>query len=140
MAGVPIGNGGKDENIRVILAVSVLDGHDRGLKYIAKRLSEDGMEVIYLSYEQIESVAEAAVQEDVEVIGVSSSTGAHMAHMADLVAALKEKEATDFLLMIGGIIPTADIPDLEKLGIKGVFGPGTLDDEVVNFIRENLKK
>ena len=122
------------------LSVEQLIGMDIDTGIILVPIERTIKDVIYLSYEQIEAVAEAAVQEDVEVIGISSSTGAHMAHTADLVAALKEKDATDILLMIGGIIPTADIPDLKKLGIKGVFGPGTLDDEVVNFIRTNLKK
>jgi len=139
MAGAFIDSTDQERKVRVLLAVSVLEGHDRGLKYIAKRIAEDGMEVIYITYEQVEEVADAAVEEAADVIGISSSTGAHMAHTSDLVKELRGREASDILLMLGGIIPTADIPALEKMGVEGVFGPGTLDEEVVKFIKDNVR-
>ncbi len=138
MAGASTDSIQKERKIRVLLAASVLEGHDRGIKYIAKRIVEDGMEVIYITYEQIQEVVDVAIQESANVIGISSSTGAHMAHMSDLVDALRVKEEDDMLLMVGGIIPTADMPALKAIGVKGIFGPGTLDEDVVNFIKENI--
>lgn len=122
--------------IRVLLCVSVLDGHDRGLKYIAKKIAEAGMEVVYVTYEDVEEIAMTAVQEYVDVIGVSTSTGGHMVLFADLLASLRSKKLGHILVIGGGVVPSADIPRLREMGVMGIFGPGTHGDKVVEFIKE----
>lgn len=139
MGGVFTDRGIQGRRIRVLLGVSVLEGHDRGLKYIAKKFREAGMEVVYITYEMIEEIAVAAIQESVDVIGVSSSTAGHMTLFSDLIESLKRKGADDILVIGGGIIPTVDIPALKKMGVKGAFGPGTSGDEVVDYIQKILK-
>ncbi len=122
------------EKTRVLLCVSEIDGHDRGVKYIAKKLTEAGMEVVYVSYALPEEISDAAIQEDVNVIGLSSSTGGYMAVVSDLMELLKTKGADDKLVIVGGIIANADVPALEKMGVGRVFGPGTSGNEVVDYL------
>ena len=124
--------------LRVLLCVATIDGHDRGIKYIARKLRDAGMEVVYTTYDIIEEIVDAAIQEDVDVIGISSSTASHTTLFSDIIESLKAKDAGDKLVIAGGVIPTADIPILKKIGVKEVFGPGTSGDEVVDFIRTNL--
>jgi methylmalonyl-CoA mutase C-terminal domain/subunit len=115
-----------------------LDGHDRGAKVIARALRDAGMEVIYTGLRQTpEMVVNAALQEDVDVIGLSILSGAHNAIVPRVVELLKEQKMDDVLVLVGGIIPDQDIPALKTLGVKGVFQPGTPMDEIVQFIREN---
>jgi methylmalonyl-CoA mutase C-terminal domain/subunit len=138
MAGKSIGNGAKERRIRALFCVSALDGHDRGLKYIAKKFSEAGMEVVYFTYEMTDEVVDAAIQEDVDVIGVSFFTGGHLTMLSDLFEALKAKGADDILVISGGVIPTADIPLLHQLGVKAVFGPGTYAEAAIKCVKENV--
>jgi len=140
MAGVSINKGLQERKIRCLLCVHVLEGHDRGLKYIAKKLTESGMEVVYIAFEDVQEIVLAAVQEAVDVVGVSSSTASHVALFSDLSSALREKSADDVLLIAGGIIPTKDISTLQQMGVGRVFGPGTHGDDVVTFITQNVKK
>jgi methylmalonyl-CoA mutase C-terminal domain/subunit len=127
--------------IRVLIAKPGLDGHDRGAKVIARALRDAGMEVIYTGLRQTpEMVAEAALQEDVDVIGLSVLSGAHMALLPRIVELLRENAMDDVLVVAGGIIPDEDVPQLKKVGVSGVFGPGTLTDDIVKFIRENVRK
>jgi methylmalonyl-CoA mutase C-terminal domain/subunit len=124
--------------IRVLVAKPGLDGHDRGAKVIARALRDAGMEVIYTGLRQTpEMVVNAALQEDVDVIGLSILSGAHNAIVPRVVELLKEQKMDDVLVLVGGIIPDQDIPALKTLGVKGVFQPGTPMDEIVQFIREN---
>jgi methylmalonyl-CoA mutase C-terminal domain/subunit len=112
--------------IRVLVAKPGLDGHDRGAKVVARALRDAGMEVVYTGIRQTpEMIIEAAVQEDVDVVGLSILSGAHLELFPPIVEGLKKKGKTDVLLVAGGIIPDEDIPALQKIGIKAIFGPGT---------------
>jgi len=128
-----------DKKIRVLIAKPGLDGHDRGAKVIARALRDAGMEVIYTGIRQTpEMIAEAALQEDVDVVGLSILSGAHMALFPRIVELLRENGLDDVLVVAGGIIPDEDVPTLNEMGIEGVFGPGTPTDEIVDFIRERV--
>jgi len=122
--------------IRVLVAKPGLDGHDRGAKVIARALRDAGMEVIYTGIRRTpREIVEAAIEEDVEVIGLSCLSGAHMVLFPKVIELLKEKDAEDMAVIGGGIIPEEDKVKLEKIGIKKIFGPGSSLDEIVNFIR-----
>ncbi len=124
-----------------MIAKPGLDGHDRGAKIIARALRDAGMEVIYTGLRQTpEMIASAAVQEDVDVIGLSILSGAHNTLCARLMELLREKKMNDVTVLIGGIIPEADIPALKKAGIAGVFLPGTRTQAIVDFIHENAAR
>ena len=125
--------------IRVLVAKPGLDGHDRGAKVVARALRDAGFEVIYTGIRQTpEAIAEAALQEDVDVVGLSILSGAHMALVPKIMRLLKEKGLNDVLVLVGGIIPDEDVPKLKALGVKGVFGPGTLTTDIIAFIRREL--
>ena len=128
-----------DKTIRVLVAKPGLDGHDRGAKVIARALRDAGMEVVYTGIRQTpEMIAEAALQEDVDVVGMSILSGAHMALFPRVMEQLREYDMDDVLVVAGGIIPDEDVPVLNQMGVHGIFGPGTPTDEIVNFIRENV--
>lgn len=123
--------------IRVLIAKPGLDGHDRGAKVVARALRDAGMEVIYTGIRQTpEMIVETALQEDVDVIGLSSLSGAHLELFSAVIAGLKEKDMENVAVIAGGIIPEDDIPELEKLGVKAVFGPGTPTPEIAEAIRK----
>ena len=127
--------------IRVLVAKPGLDGHDRGAKIVARALRDAGMEVVYTGLHQTaEMIVEAAIQEDVDVIGLSLLSGAHMTLFIDVADLLKKKEIDDVIVVGGGIIPEEDVPKLKKAGIAGVFGPGTPCDDIVDFIKNNVKR
>lgn len=126
--------------IRVLVAKPGLDGHDRGAKVIARALRDAGMEVIYTGLRQTpEMIVNAAIQEDVDCVGLSILSGAHNAIVPRITAMLKEQSAGDILVVLGGTIPEQDIPALKGSGVSAVFGPGTSLEAVVKFIRENVK-
>jgi methylmalonyl-CoA mutase C-terminal domain/subunit len=128
-----------ENKIRVLVAKPGLDGHDRGAKVVARALRDAGMEVVYTGIRQTpEMIAEAALQEDVDVVGMSILSGAHMALFPRVMALLRENGMEDVLVVAGGIIPDEDMDALKEMGIEGVFGPGTTIDEIVSFIRENV--
>lgn len=128
-----------EKKIRVLVAKPGLDGHDRGAKVIARALRDAGMEVVYTGIRQTpEMIAEAALQEDVDVVGMSILSGAHMALFPRVMDLLRENDMEDVLVVAGGIIPDEDVDALKEMGIKGIFGPGTTIDEIVGFIRENV--
>jgi len=130
-----------ERKIRILVAKPGLDGHDRGAKVVARALRDAGMEVIYTGLHQTaEMIVEAAMQEDVDAVGLSLLSGAHMTLFIDVTTLLKQKGMDDVLVIGGGIIPEDDIPKLNKAGIKGVFGPGTTCNEIVDFIVKNVKK
>jgi methylmalonyl-CoA mutase C-terminal domain/subunit len=130
-----------ERKIRVLVAKPGLDGHDRGAKIVARALRDAGMEVIYTGLHQTaEMIVEAAIQEDVDVVGLSLLSGAHMTLFVDVARLLKKKGMADVLVVGGGIIPKEDVPKLKKEGIIGVFGPGTPCEEIVDFIKKNVKK
>ncbi|MEM0058471.1 MAG: cobalamin B12-binding domain-containing protein [Candidatus Bathyarchaeia archaeon] len=133
--------GTSQRKIRVLIAKPGLDSHDRGAKIVARALRDAGMEVIYTGLRQTpEQIVETALQEDVDVIGLSILSGAHMALFPRIMELLKEKGLTDVLVFAGGIIPEEDIPELKKIGIKEVFGPGTPTDRIVKYVLENAPK
>ena len=121
--------------VRTLVAKVGLDGHDRGAKVLIRALKEAGMEAIYTGLRQTpEGVATAAIQEDVDIVCLSSLSGAHLTLFPKVVQALKEKGGEDIIVIGGGIIPVEDIPELEKAGVKAVFQPGSFTEEIVNFI------
>jgi methylmalonyl-CoA mutase C-terminal domain/subunit len=129
----------EERKIRVLVAKPGLDGHDRGAKVVARALRDAGMEVIYTGLRQTpEMVVEAALQEDVDVIGLSILSGAHMALAPRIMSLLKDNDMLDVPVFLGGIIPNDDSPALQEMGITGVFGPGTSIDVIVKNIRETV--
>jgi methylmalonyl-CoA mutase C-terminal domain/subunit len=127
--------------IRVLVAKPGLDGHDRGAKVVAKALRDAGMEVIYTGLRQTpEQIVETAIQEDVDVIGLSCLSGAHMTLFPKVMELLRGRGVRDILVTGGGIIPVEDVAMLKKAGIAEVFGPGTTSDEIVGFIRKNVRR
>ena len=128
-----------EAKIRVIVAKPGLDGHDRGAKVVARALRDAGMEVIYTGLRQTpEMIAEAALQEDVHVVGLSVLSGAHMALAPRVLELLKANGQEDVKVFIGGIIPDEDTPRLLEMGVSGVFGPGTPTDEIVDQFRSTV--
>ncbi len=129
-----------DLKIRVLVAKPGLDGHDRGAKVIARALRDAGMEVIYTGLRQTpEMIVSASLQEDVQVIGLSILSGAHNAIVPRVMDLLKQNKMNDVLVLVGGIIPDQDIEGLKKIGVAGIFQPGTPMDNIVKFIREHAK-
>ena len=129
-----------DPKIRVLVANPGLDGHDRGAKVIARALRDAGMEVIYTGLRQTpEMIVNASLQEDVQVIGLSILSGAHNAIVPRVLDLLKQNKMDDVLVLVGGIIPDQDIEALKKAGVAAVFQPGTAMDDIVKFIRANVK-
>jgi len=130
-----------DRKIRVLVAKPGLDGHDRGAKIVARALRDAGMEVIYTGLHQTaDMIVEAAIQEDVDVVGLSLLSGAHMTLFVDVAKLLKKKGLADVLIVGGGIIPDEDIPRLQNEGISAVFGPGTPTEKIVEYIQKNVKR
>jgi methylmalonyl-CoA mutase C-terminal domain/subunit len=126
--------------LRLMVAKPGLDGHDRGARIIARAFRDAGFEVVYTGLHQApEEIVEAAIQEDVDMIGLSSLAGAHMYLFSRVVELLKEKDAEDIVVIGGGIVPDDDILKLKKAGIKAVFTPGTPLDEIVEWINENIQ-
>jgi methylmalonyl-CoA mutase C-terminal domain/subunit len=129
------------KKIRILIAKPGLDGHDRGAKVVARALRDAGMEVIYTGIRQTpEMIIQAALQEDVDVIGLSCLSGAHLELFGDVMAGLKEKKMSNVTVVAGGIIPEDDIPILKKMGIKAVFGPGTKTGEIAETISKLAAK
>lgn len=124
------------ERIRVLVAKPGLDGHDRGAKLVARVLRDAGMEVIYSGIRQTpEMIAEAALQEDVDVVGLSILSGAHMDLFPAIIELLKEKGLGEVIVVAGGIIPEEDVPSLQQIGIKTIFGPGSSTQEIADYIK-----
>lgn len=118
-----------------------LDGHDRGAKIVASALRDAGMEVIYTGIRQTpEQVVEAVIQEDVDFLCLSILSGAHMTLFPKIMSLLREKGATDVLVLAGGIIPDRDIPKLKEMGIAEVFGPGTATEKIIKYVKEHVRK
>jgi methylmalonyl-CoA mutase C-terminal domain/subunit len=126
--------------IRILVAKPGLDGHDRGARIIARAFRDAGFEVVYTGLHQTpEQIVATAVQEDVDLIGLSVLSGAHMTLFKRVLGLLKENKADDVMVVGGGIIPEEDIPKLKKLGIKEIFLPGTSLDNIVNWVKDNVK-
>ncbi|NUT06947.1 MAG: cobalamin B12-binding domain-containing protein [Hamadaea sp.] len=127
------------EPIRVVVAKPGLDGHDRGAKVVARALRDAGMEVVYTGLHQTpEQIVQTAIQEDAGAIGLSVLSGAHLTLFRRVVELLKEREATDIVVFGGGIIPDADIPELEQLGVAKIFTPGATTQSIVDWVRTHV--
>jgi len=130
-----------DSRIRVLVAKPGLDGHDRGAKVIARALRDAGMEVVYTGLRQTpEMIVNAALQEDVQVIGLSILSGAHNAIVPRVMELLKQKQMTDVLVVVGGIVPDEDAAELKRQGVAAVFQPGASLEGIVEFIRSSVKQ
>ena len=129
-----------ETKIRVLIAKPGLDGHDRGAKIVARGYRDAGFEVVYIGLHQTpEQIVNAAIQEDVDLVGLSCLSGAHMYLFTEVVKQFREKEAANILVIAGGIIPGEDIPRLKEVGISEVFLPGTPIEEIIKWTRENVK-
>jgi methylmalonyl-CoA mutase C-terminal domain/subunit len=125
--------------IKILIAKIGLDGHDRGAKVVARALRDAGLEVVYTGLRQTpEMVAEAALQEDVDLVGLSILSGAHMELFPRVAEEMKKRGLDDVALLGGGIIPQEDIPALQKVGFRAIFGPGASTDEIVAWVRANI--
>ncbi|GGR84682.1 MULTISPECIES: cobalamin B12-binding domain-containing protein [Micromonospora] len=125
--------------IRVVVAKPGLDGHDRGAKVVARALRDAGMEVIYTGLHQTpEQIVETAIQEDADAVGLSVLSGAHMTLFKRVLELLAERDAADIVVFGGGIIPDADIPELQRLGVAKIFTPGATTQSIVEWVRENV--
>lgn len=128
-----------DRKIRVLVAKPGLDGHDRGAKVVARALRDAGMEVIYTGLRQTpEMVAEAALQEDVDVVGLSILSGAHMALVPRIVELLRQNGLDDVMVLVGGIVPDEDAPRLKEMGVHAIFGPGANTEDIAESIRRHV--
>lgn len=126
--------------IKVIIAKPGLDGHDRGAKVVARSLRDAGMEVVYTGiFQTPESILRAVIQEDADVLGLSSLSGAHLEYALEIVELLKQNDAQDVLFLVGGTIPKEDGDALRAAGVAGVFGPGTPTGEIISFIETNVR-
>jgi methylmalonyl-CoA mutase, C-terminal domain len=129
-----------EKKIRVLVAKPGLDGHDRGAKVVARALRDAGMEVIYTGLRQTpEMIAEAALQEDVDVVGLSILSGAHMALAPRILELLKANGQEDVHVFMGGIIPDEDMPRLKEMGVSGIYGPGASTEDIIKDVREAIK-
>jgi methylmalonyl-CoA mutase C-terminal domain/subunit len=129
-----------EKRIRILIAKPGLDGHDRGAKVVAQALRDAGMEVIYTGLHQtIDQITNTAVQESVDLIGLSIMSGAHLPICEKLKKEMKKKKIDDILVVVGGVIPKRDIPKLKKMGIEGIFPGGTPFDESIRWIKEHVK-
>ena len=131
----------QERKVKIIIAKPGLDGHDRGAKVVARALRDAGFEVVYTGIRQTpEMIAETALQEDADVIGLSILSGAHLELFPRIVEELKKRDMDDVVLFGGGIIPKEDIPQLEKLGFRGIFGPGSSTHDIIDWVRDNAPK
>jgi methylmalonyl-CoA mutase C-terminal domain/subunit len=130
-----------ERKIRILVGKPGLDGHDRGAKVVALALKDAGMEVIYTGLHQtVPSIVKQAVQEAVDVIGLSIMSGAHIPISRKLMIMMKEEDLRNVMVIVGGVIPNKDIPLLKELGINGVFPGGSSFEEIINFIKESVEK
>lgn len=130
-----------ERKIRVLVAKLGLDAHDRGAKVVARAYRDAGFEVIYTGiYQRPEAVAEAAIQEDVDVVAISSLAGAHLTLIPELVGLLRQQGADDILVMAGGVIPEADVAQLLAAGVAGIFGPGSDLDAIIEFTQGHVRR
>ena len=137
---ITLGSPDENKRIRVVLSKSDMDAHDRGVRYLARVFRDQGMEVIFTRYRIVDEVVKTALEEDADVIGMSFYGSGLMYDTLKTMDLLKEKQMTDVLLIIGGIIPEETASELKSKGVKGVFTPGTSIEDIVAFVRENVRK
>ena len=130
-----------DKKIRVLMSKPGIDGHWRGGIVVSRAIRDAGMELIFGGFQNVHEIVEAAIQEDVDIIGLSIHSGAHFAYTQEIIDLLKEKGVfDDIMILLGGVIPAKDFPKLREMGVANVYGPGTLTKDIVEFIRNNVKK
>ncbi|MFX0188615.1 MAG: cobalamin B12-binding domain-containing protein [Candidatus Hodarchaeota archaeon] len=130
-----------DDKIRVLMSKPGIDGHWRGGIVVSRALRDAGMELIFGGFQNIEQCVESAIQEDVDVIGLSIHSGAHFAYTKRLINLLEKKGLKDqIIVLVGGVIPAQDFSELKEIGVANVYGPGTMTGDIIKFIRENVKK
>lgn len=128
------------KKIRVLMSKPGIDGHWRGGIVVSRALRDAGMELIFAGFQNINQIVESAVHEDVDVIGLSIHSGAHLAYTKQLIDKLEEKGLKDdFMILVGGVIPAKDFPKLKGMGVANVYGPGSMTQDIVDFIRENIE-
>jgi methylmalonyl-CoA mutase, C-terminal domain len=126
--------------IRVLLGKTTMECHDRGVRYLATKLRDAGMEIVFINFLEPKEIIDAALEEDVDVIGISSSVEGHLPVAREVTRRLEESGKDDVLVIFGGVIPERDFAPMKELGVKEIFGPGTAADAVVQFIRENARQ
>jgi methylmalonyl-CoA mutase C-terminal domain/subunit len=130
-----------EKKIRVLMSKPGIDGHWRGGIVVSRAIRDAGMELIFGGFQNIQQIVEAAIQEDVDVIGLSIHSGAHFAYTKQVIDLLKEKGVLDnIMILVGGVIPAKDFDKLREIGVANVYGPGSMTSDIVEFIRKNLKK
>jgi len=130
-----------DRKIRVLMSKPGIDGHWRGGIVVSRALRDAGMELIFGGFQNVNQIVEAAIQEDIDVLGLSIHSGAHFAYTKQVIDSLKEKGVfNDILVLVGGVIPAQDFPKLKEIGVANVYGPGSMTSDIVEFIKENIKK
>jgi len=130
-----------DKKIRVLMSKPGIDGHWRGGIVVSRAIRDAGMELIFGGFQNVQQIVAAAIQEDVDVIGLSIHSGAHFAYTQEVIDLLKEKGVfDDIMILLGGVIPAKDFPKLREMGVANVYGPGTLTKDIIEFIRNNVKK
>jgi len=130
-----------DKKIRVLMSKPGIDGHWRGGIVVSRAIRDAGMELIFGGFQNVQEIVEAAIQEDVDIIGLSIHSGAHFAYTQEIIDLLKEKGVfDDIMILLGGVIPAKDFPKLREMGVANVYGPGTLTKDIIEFIRNNVKK
>ncbi|MHA1725167.1 MAG: cobalamin B12-binding domain-containing protein [Promethearchaeota archaeon] len=130
-----------EKKIRVLMSKPGIDGHWRGGIVVSRALRDAGMELIFGGFQNVEQIVQSAIEEDVDVIGLSIHSGAHFAYTNKVINLLKEKGVfNDIMVLVGGVIPAKDFPKLKELGVANVYGPGTITSDIVKFIKENVKK
>jgi methylmalonyl-CoA mutase C-terminal domain/subunit len=126
--------------IRVLLGKTTMDAHDRGVRYLATKLRESGMEVIFMNFFEPKDILNAAIQEDVDVVGISSSVEGHLPVAREVTESLRQSGKQDVLVIFGGVIPERDVAKMKEMGVKGIFGPGSSAESIVTFLRENVRQ
>lgn len=126
--------------IRVLLGKTTMECHDRGVRYLATKLRDAGMEVVFINFLEPREIVDTAIDEDVDVIGVSSSVEGHLPVAREITRRLKELEVDDVLVIFGGVIAERDVAPMKEMGVKEVFGPGTSADDVIAYIRANARE
>ncbi|MHA1988109.1 MAG: cobalamin B12-binding domain-containing protein [Promethearchaeota archaeon] len=130
-----------DKKIRVLMSKPGIDGHWRGGIVVSRAIRDAGMELIFGGFQNVQQIVEAAIQEDVDIIGLSIHSGAHFAYTQEIIDLLKEKGVFDeIMILLGGVIPAKDFPKLREMGVANVYGPGTLTKDIIEFIRNNVNK
>ncbi|MFX0105658.1 MAG: cobalamin B12-binding domain-containing protein [Candidatus Hodarchaeota archaeon] len=130
-----------DRKIRVLMSKPGIDGHWRGGIVVSRAIRDAGMELVFGGFQNVEQIVESAIQEDVDVIGLSIHSGAHFAYTQQVIDLLKERGVADnIMILVGGVIPAKDFSKLKEMGVANVYGPGTQTKEIIDFINQNLKK